>query len=131
MHDLTNLMKTLGWLLAFAWMATIFWLSSSSDAQGGFWLLELIPYGDKVAHAGAYGLLAGFFWLALRRTVLPIVLSTLYGVTDELHQAFVPGRSLDVLDLVADAVGACLFISFIVAVSYLTQRRADTTKTLQ
>lgn len=108
-------------------MATIFWLSSSPDAQGGFRLLELIPFGDKAAHAGAYGLLAFFFWLALRRAVLPIVLSTLYGVSDELHQAFVPGRSLDPFDLLADAAGACLFM---LAVSYLTRRRAKLPETV-
>ena len=32
--------------------------------------------------------------------------ATLYGLTDEWHQAFVPRRSADPLDLLADAVGA-------------------------
>ncbi len=34
--------------------------------------------------------------------------ATLYAVTDELHQAFVPGRTPSVGDWVADAMGAAL-----------------------
>ena len=34
------------------------------------------------------------------------LISGLYGVTDELHQGFVPGRATEALDMVADAVGA-------------------------
>jgi len=34
------------------------------------------------------------------------VLTVVYAVADELHQAFVPGREAHVGDLVADAVGA-------------------------
>ena len=35
-----------------------------------------------------------------------IVISSFYGVTDEYHQRFVPGRSFDVLDMLADAIGS-------------------------
>jgi VanZ family protein len=34
--------------------------------------------------------------------------STLYGVSDELHQLFVPGRNCDWHDVVADAAGSLL-----------------------
>ena len=39
-----------------------------------------------------------------------------YGMTDEWHQSFVPGRDADWMDLVADTMGAIIamgFISFI------------------
>jgi VanZ family protein len=39
--------------------------------------------------------------------------TSLYGITDELHQYFVPGRSSDILDWVADTTGALLCIIFI------------------
>ena len=39
---------------------------------------------------------------------LAVLLATLYGVTDEGHQWFVPGRTAEVADLVADAVGAAV-----------------------
>ena len=35
-----------------------------------------------------------------------IMISTLYGISDEYHQMFVPGRTFDVLDMVADAIGS-------------------------
>jgi VanZ family protein len=36
------------------------------------------------------------------------VIATLYGVSDEIHQAFVPLRTPDVRDVIADATGAAL-----------------------
>jgi VanZ family protein len=72
--------------------------------------------GDKTQHALAY---AGLATLAVRATAggrvggitVPALLTAwvvaaAYGVSDELHQAFVPGRSADVADAVADALGA-------------------------
>ena len=109
-------------------MTFIFWLSSSPDGQGGLWLIDLLPYGDKLAHAAAFGLLAGFFWLALRSFWWPIVLSSLYGLSDELHQRFVPGRQFDLLDLLADITGALLFI---LLVSFLTRLRTPQPQTLE
>ncbi len=35
-------------------------------------------------------------------------LAVAFGVTDEVHQSFVPGRNADLMDLVADALGASL-----------------------
>jgi VanZ family protein len=71
---------------------------------------------DKSAHVLAYSVLgflllrafskgrvAGISWRAI---TLTIVFATLYGASDELHQRFVPGRSPDVLDVAADALGA-------------------------
>ena len=37
--------------------------------------------------------------------VITIVLSSLYGVSDEIHQRFTPGRDSDPLDVVADTLG--------------------------
>ncbi len=108
------------WLLAAAWAGLIFWLSSSPDARGGAGLLDLVPWGDKLAHATAFGVLGAFLYLASGRAGLAFALSVLYGVSDELHQMFVPGRSVDVFDLLADALGAA---AFVLLVRYLTQRR--------
>lgn len=73
-------------------------------------------WGDKVTHAGAFfvmGLLAyrATAWIFPHKP-LPILLllsigfTSLYGATDELHQYFVPERSADIFDWVADTVGA-------------------------
>ena len=116
------------WWAAALWAGLIFWLSSSPDAQGGVNLLDLIPYGDKLAHAAAFGLLASFIYLASRGAWLAVVAASLYGVTDELHQHFVPGRTADVADWIADTAGAALLT---LLVRYLTRYRAETAEPLQ
>jgi VanZ family protein len=52
--------------------------------------------------------LAGPRWLSITipYVVGAVVLAALYGVSDECHQLFVPGRQFDVRDMVADALGA-------------------------
>ena len=73
---------------------------------------------DKMLHGGAYALLGFLFYRALRtvhignRTVLLIflssALSTLYGVSDEIHQHFVIFRNADAMDVAADLVGSII-----------------------
>jgi VanZ family protein len=46
------------------------------------------------------------------------IFSVVYGVLDEYHQKFVPGRTADVYDLLADTGGALLFI----AVAWMLKR---------
>ena len=94
------------WLPALAWAGTIFFLSSRSTLPDG---PDLIPHFDKVAHFGAYSLLGLLLAHAVRATGLPFALAValgwLYGASDEFHQSFVPGRSVELLDWVADALG--------------------------
>ena len=59
-----------------------------------------------------FGLLLGYA-LGLRMSlkqsmILAIVIASLYGITDEFHQYFVPGRTTDVLDWIVDTCGAAL-----------------------
>ena len=99
------------WLPVVAYMAMLFFVSSLSH-------IPAPPAGltDKHEHFFFYGILAALTLRALakgewsgvmRSTVLgAILISSLYGVSDEFHQRFVPGRSYEVLDMVADAVGS-------------------------
>lgn len=68
---------------------------------------------DKLVHAVLYGVLGFLVTRASweRARAWPAVAAALLGVLvfaalDEWHQAFVPGRSTDLLDLAADALGA-------------------------
>jgi VanZ family protein len=99
-------------------MAFIFAASSVPGTQlpGRFW--------DKLVHFVVYALLGVLFMLPLsggrldgvtrRSAVAALVLSMLYGVSDELHQTFTPNRTADAMDVVADTLGASAGILFVV-----------------
>jgi VanZ family protein/UDP-2,3-diacylglucosamine pyrophosphatase LpxH len=103
------------WILPLAVAAAIVWLSAQSRYPFG---LELAPPLDKVAHASVFGLLALVLDLALRldrpglpmyrRHLLVFVVVACFGATDEGHQFFVPGRSCEFGDWVADTLGGGL-----------------------
>jgi hypothetical protein len=113
---------------AFLWgpvalqMALIFAASSIPE-------LGALPGGmsDKSGHGIGYGILGAVLVRALaggrvngvtwRRAGLAVLLATLYGVTDEFHQSFVPGRSPDRFDVLADCLGAAVTVVVIAGVA--------------
>jgi VanZ family protein len=105
-------LRALGlWGPVVAWMAAIFFVSARPIPGPA----QRMP--DWTTHVGAYavlGLLAaravsgGRPLVTAREAVLAAALATGYGVTDEIHQAFVPERNPDVRDAFADMVGAAL-----------------------
>jgi len=100
-------------------MGTIFFLSQQ---PGGQLSLPEIPGMDKLAHMAAYGVLAATVIFAFsaqlksakpwRVVVLTILFCFLYGLSDEFHQSFVPGRFVSVGDIFADCAGATLSCCF-------------------
>ena len=103
------------WLPAIALCAVIFWQScfATPDVLPGW------PFQDKLIHGGVYGLLAALWVRAFntlhgfhgrRRLLLitGITLATLYGLSDEWHQSFVPARTADAFDLLADFCGSII-----------------------
>jgi VanZ family protein len=90
-----------------AWMVLMFWLSSRSDFPEPSLLPEWLPI-DKLAHLLLFAVLAALLYLAGLRAPLAVLGAALYGMTDEVHQMFVPGRSPDVRDWLADTLGAVL-----------------------
>jgi VanZ family protein len=92
-------------------MGLIFFLSAQPDfprPETG-WLEDLLGIG---AHMFLFGVLAVLWVRALRKQrwaiFLAFLLTMLYALSDEFHQAFVPGRTADPLDLVYDGLGAAL-----------------------
>jgi VanZ family protein len=71
---------------------------------------------DKVLHFFGYGLLGALFLRAFYTSpikhrlklifILSVLLSGLYGISDEIHQSFVPYRDADVMDALADILGS-------------------------
>ena len=100
------------WAPVAFWMAVIFALSSRALPAS----VSRIP--DWTTHGAGYAILCLLLYRALvggllrrvpvRAAVVAVAISLLYGVTDELHQSFVPGRQADPWDLVKDLGGVAV-----------------------
>lgn len=95
----------------------IFYLSSQPHPE------ETLPsfvtlFSDKVLHVVEYAVLGGLCYRAFRwgataswgALAIPLAVSVtaLYGLSDEIHQSFVPFRDASGLDWLADSIGAIL-----------------------
>jgi VanZ family protein len=122
------------WLPPLLWMALIFLVSAQSDLPGPELpesLLKVLT--RKSGHLLAYGCLAWLYWRALAQalpgspltSILSFALAVLYGVTDEYHQMFVPGREGKLTDVLIDGLGAgvTLLVTPLV-IQWLARRRA-------
>ena len=99
------------WGPAAAMMALLFLLSSIPGSSPVLW-----REFNLTAHGLAYGLLGALLLHALaggrlrgitvRNTAGAVVVAGMYGLSDEFHQRFVPGRTAELLDLGADVAGA-------------------------
>jgi len=102
------------WTAVVAWMGVIFWLSSRPS-------LPRTPgtppdVASILGHLVAYAVLASLLAWAIDQAGRPLaatmaiawVVASLYGVTDEVHQSFVPNRDADDFDVLTDAVGAAV-----------------------
>lgn len=118
------------WLPLVVWMAAIYLVSDQPDIPHApdstlDWILK------KTLHAMAYGILAWLWWRALdgldaqagpgRRLVAAFLLTVAYAASDEWHQAHVPGRHSQPVDVLIDALGAA------VALGVLHYRRRGAT----
>jgi VanZ family protein len=118
-------------LPALLWALLIF-ISSSLPAHV-FPAMAIFRY-DKLVHVLLFGFLALFVYRALNlsyqdnrfswlRAIVTIVLVTLYGLGDEVHQKYVPGRTSELADAIADVTGAGLAMLLIYVRTLLPHRR--------
>lgn len=103
------------WVPVVIYAGLIFYISSLEHPElyAPSWF-ELL--GDKLLHALEYSILgilcyrsfrhAAGAWSARHALILGVIVAAAYGVTDELHQAFVPTREASLLDVLADSIGA-------------------------
>jgi VanZ family protein len=93
------------------WVALTLTLTSIPNPEFG----PSFPGADTIAHFGFYGV-AGFLFVLWRRetgkgvavavaVVWAAIFAALLGAVDEFHQQWIPGRSMDLLDWVADFAG--------------------------
>ncbi len=102
------------WLPVYGYAGLIFLHSSFSKPAG----VPPILFGDKLLHIIEYAILgyllaragknSSSLRLRVHFRVFAVSVALLYGLTDEFHQLFVPGRVVEGLDVVADTIGAFL-----------------------
>jgi VanZ family protein len=80
---------------------------------------SIFEFGDKLEHLAAYGGLSILLNLAvtfqdkyssikIKHNLFSFMAASCYGILDEIHQIFIPGRSCELLDFAADLVGITL-----------------------
>lgn len=118
---MTNSIKTLLWVIAeFVLVFILLSLPGNDLNDHTSWISKImaLPYADKVVHMGLFGSLALslFFHLEMltdarykttRAKAIALIICILYGIGMEYYQKYyVPSRGFEVLDMLADAMGA-------------------------
>lgn len=98
-----------------AWVLFIF-IASSIPSKN---ITLFGGYSDKFVHAGVFAVLCWLAHVALLHQpnasiriyslIIAVCFTSLFGVSDEYHQMFTPGRSVDVYDWLADTTGALIY----------------------
>jgi VanZ family protein len=105
-------------------LRSIFHYFERSDLKFVLYPLGIFyQYPDKTVHVILYALFGSLLYLTLINSPYPssrdhamlfaITIGILYGMSDEFHQAFVPGKTVSILDLAADGLGVALAQTFI------------------
>ncbi len=85
----------------------------------------------KTAHATEYAILGALLCMTVgefltlpefRRYRLAYILGTLYAVTDEIHQLFVPGRSCMLMDVFIDSAGVLAGVLAVYVLKKITEK---------
>ncbi|MBI4153552.1 VanZ family protein [Candidatus Woesebacteria bacterium] len=102
------------------WAVIIFLLSARPviPASQIFWKDFLLK---KSAHIIEYAIFTVLIYRALKESgvkkynagLVAILISVIYGATDEYHQSFTPGREPRVRDVFFDTIGAILVVYYI------------------
>ena len=104
---------------ATAWMALIFYLSAQPSLPRLYDRFESMQ--SILGHFVEYAILALLLRWAVRGNFpagngsgarhlacWAFLIAVAYGISDEFHQHFVPGRHMDPLDLLTDAIGVAV-----------------------
>jgi Predicted integral membrane protein len=94
-------------------MVAIFFASSQSEVAA-----PAVTGIDKIGHFVVYAWLGVLWvrcpWIARLKPLgvwSAVAIASLYGLTDEIHQSFTPGRSVEVADWVVDTLGAFVAVA--------------------
>lgn len=108
-----NLRLLLPWLPSLLWAGVIF---SASAVPGS----KIPGHFGNLAHVAEYMIFAALLSVPISRgrslwraATIALLIASAYGITDEIHQAFVPMRTPDVADWGRDTLGALIGVSLI------------------
>lgn len=116
--------------LVIYWVVLLILTSIPTDS-----LPTLFGLSDKVEHFGAYLLLSVFItaafhfqkryiFISKHYLIMGILVATLYGILDEIHQYFIPGRYCELWDFIANLLGSIVGgVFFYKLIKYLTIHR--------
>ena len=118
------------WLPVIIYMAFIFYLSSLSNPIKTLTPKDLYHYLDLpriIYHIIEYATLSLLLYRALKikskyPQSLAIIISAFYGITDEIHQNFVPGRIPSIYDALINIFGAIVMQSIINIYYYVKEK---------
>ena len=96
------------WLYAAALAAVVVTASGRSAVAA-----PSIVNFDKLAHFSIYGLMATLVVRPFKRhhLIWAVVIVSGFGISDEIHQSFTPGRSVEFADWIADTLGAVVAVN--------------------
>lgn len=123
------------WLPALLWATIIFFFSAQPAAPKVSGDEGIQLHLQKLGHATEYAILAFFLHHALRRghqfqprraAVFAALIAAAYGVTDEFHQSFIPGRFCALHDMAIDALGGVIAVTALYA--HESRRRPETNR---
>lgn len=121
--------KIIYWVPVVLWASVIFWFSSlpTNPVSTVYWQEFAVK---KTAHMVEYSIFTIFLYRAFKNTfsisgsklywITPLI-SAVYGITDEIHQMFTPGREPTVRDAIFDTIGTVLAMIFILKILPVTQ----------
>jgi len=109
----------------FIFISFIIYLADTADYNFAFRLIGHIPYGDKLMHGILYGIMAlllnyGLNYKSFKTLQVGAMIVLTFAILEEISQYWIPSRTFDLGDLLADVIGVVLF-SFI-----RFRQRADT-----
>jgi len=102
----------------FLFIAFIIYLADTADYNFAFRMIGDIPYGDKLMHGLLYGVMALLLNYGLNfkskkvfgfNMQVGALIVLAFATIEEISQYWIPSRTFDLVDLLADFVGVILF----------------------
>ena len=114
--------RGISWIITIVMASIIFYASSLTFLGVG-----KTSYMSYIYHFTAFSYLSLFLLISLTKgknskklIILGIILALIYGIFDEIHQYFIPGRTSTIKDILVNSIG--IFITSIAYTNYCRKK---------